>query len=127
MHLGDVAHRGRIERRGVVDEDVEAAEGARRGRHQPRQPRGLEQIALRERRRARAHAVQLRRQGGRVVRGAPVVQQHIRAGGMERPCDARADPTRGAGDERRLAGERAAGGRGARRRIGDLGLHGGRV
>ena len=108
VDLADVAERCRIERRGVVDQDIEAAEGAGRGCHQRRQLCDLQQIALRERRGARARGVQLARQGGRVVRGAAVVQHHIRTRRVQRARDGGADASRGAGDECRLARERAA-------------------
>src|SRR6202044_1448555 len=84
----DVSNRGRIEGGGVVDQDVEAAEGCRGGVGQLCQGGAVEQIALRQRRGARPDAVELLRHGGRFLRRAAVVQHHAGAGRVQRTHDA---------------------------------------
>ena len=116
VDLGDIAHRGGEEGRGVVDEHVEAAEGLDRARHQARQLRHLEQVALGAQRRTRPCLVQLALQGRGVLGGAAVVQHQVRAAGVHEARDLGAHALGGAGDQDGLAGKQCgfAGGRGRR-------------
>jgi len=91
--------------RGVVHQDIQAAEAVeRRGDQRPRRDR-REQLRLDRERALRAQRVQLRRQPVGIGRRVPVVQQHAGARGVQASRDRGAHATRAAGDQRRLAFE----------------------
>ena len=99
----DPADRHREKRRGVVDQHVEAAEALERAADQrPRRDR-RQQLRLHLGGAARALRVQLAFELGGVGLGTAVMEQHVRAGGVQPPCDRRADAPPAAGHERHLA------------------------
>ena len=107
VDLGDIAHRCRVERRRIVDEDIERTEVARRDLGQRLQLTDIEQIRLDDARRSRAVSRSTPWRCLRGFRGAPVVQNDIRARSMQFARDSRAHPARGTRDQRSLAGQRA--------------------
>jgi len=98
-----------IERRGVVDEEIQAPEAlARRADERLRRDR-REQVGAHAHGASGAHGVQLLLQlQHRGIRAA-VVQHDVGAGRVQAPRDRRADALRRAGDDRRLARQRFVG------------------
>ena len=95
--------RSRIKRRGVVDEDVEAAEGLHGGDRERGQLTGFKKVTFGEHCRSRPNTVQFVRQLCRNVRRAAVMEHDVCAGSVQRMRDGSVDAPRGAGDERSLA------------------------
>jgi len=95
----------RVERRGVVDQQVEAAESAGRVFDQRLQCIGIEQVGVEQGHRAAALGIQLGRQDLGCCGGVAVVDREIHAGGMQAAGNSSTDAVRGAGDQRDLAVE----------------------
>ena len=100
---GDLADRRGEERRGVVHQRVEPAEGGERLLDQRRQLGDVEQVGLDQRHGVRPHAVELGLQQPRLARGSAEMQHQARPRGVEAATDAGADALRAAGDEHDLA------------------------
>ncbi len=90
------------ERRSVVDQHVEMAEGVQRLLDHRRQLGEIEQIGLDQRDRIGADVVELRLQQARLAGGRAIVQHQIRAGRMQPAADRRADALGAAGDQHDL-------------------------
>ena len=99
----DLADRRGEERRRVVDEAVEAAEGRQRLLDQRRELGDVEEIGLDQRHRAGADVVELGLQQARFAGGAPEVDHQVRAGGVQAAADRRSHPSRATGNQHRLA------------------------
>ena len=100
---GDLADRRGEERRRVVDQAVEAAEGRQRLLDQRRELGDVEEIGLDQRHRARADVVELGLQQARFAGGAPEVDHQVGAGGVQAATDRRSHPSRATGNQHRLA------------------------
>ena len=107
VDLGDVTQGGRIERRRVVDEDVEGAEVAGRYLGQHLQLTDVQQIRLDEHHGVGPCPVQLLGDGFRRFAGASVVENDVRTRSMQLAHDRRAYSACGPCDQRGFAGQRA--------------------
>ena len=117
---GDRAERRRIETRGVVDQHIEAPEGADRGRDYRRDRRDIQQVRATQRSGSRAPAVELEHERTGVALGVAVMDDDVCPLGMQRARDRGAEAPCSPGDQYRLASERCdrGEGHGARIRVG---------
>ena len=83
VNLGNIAHGRRVERRRIIDEDIERAEVARRNLGQRLQLTDVQQIRFDNHDRVWSSLVQLLGDGLCSFRGAPVVKIDIRARSMQ--------------------------------------------
>ena len=115
MRFGDFAHRCRIERRGVVDEDVESAESLMDELRERIESRGVQQVGADARRTIRTYGVEVGDERLRLFRRTLVMHHDACAGIVKNFYHCRSDTTRSAGHQRDFSGERLIGACGARR------------
>jgi hypothetical protein len=106
---GDLAHRRRVERRGIVDEDVDPAEMPERRRDQLVRRLLVLQVRGEKCGGSRARGVQFRAELFRGCARGSVVHQNARTCRVERPRDLGTDAACGAGDQDHLVVERVPG------------------